>query len=368
MATRTFAAREALGEYEWDNQRKDWRRPFVDRAVLKELSERNTLNGLVRILYFMALLTAAAVATVLVARTSRWFAIPVLYGYYFLYGFWVAIAHELQHRTVFGRRAGWLNELFFYPIQTLMWNSPTYARVSHKLHHRYTMVRGYDPETDWPEVITTGWLRRHLARLIANMLVVGAIVDLAKDIRTQVVRAAGRQDWMIRDHCTPAERRAIRWESAGILAVHVAVAVGAIVFAVWELLAFITIAWQIGSAFERLWHDTKHIGRPRNVKDHRLNTRSVRVGWFIRSFFWGLDDHVDHHLYPAVPSRNLRKLHRILEPHLPEPERIFGCWAEMFEIAGEKDHDPTREYVSIAAVAPGGDARPAPNPEQEDAE
>ena len=81
------------------------------------------------------------------------------------------------------------------------------------------------------------------------------------------------------------------------------------------------------------------------MKDHRLNTRSVKVGWFVKTFFWGLDDHVDHHLYPAVPSRNLPKLLSILESQLPQPESVFGCWAEMFEIAREKSEDPNCEYV-----------------------
>jgi fatty acid desaturase len=360
MADRSFVRRDELAALEWDNQRKDWIRPPVDRDTLRELTERNTLNGLVRVLYFMVLLAGAAVGAVLVARGNAWLALPFVYVYFFLYGFWVAIAHELQHKTVFARSQEWLNEALFYLVQTLMWNSPTYARVSHKLHHRYTMVRGYDPETDWPEVITRTWLRRHVLGLVLRMLVVGAVYDLIRSVQLQVRRALGREDWMIRDHCTPAQKRAIRWESLMILVVHATIVVIAVVFRTWELLVFITIAWQIGSAFERLWHDTKHIARPYNVKDHRLNTRSVKVGWFIRSFFWGLDDHVDHHLYPAVPSRNLKKLHRILEPHLPEPDTVFGCWVEMFEIAKEKTSDPAREYL---AVRPSPVDSPAPSAE-----
>ncbi len=96
-----FAARDELAEFEWDNQRKDWKRPKIEREVLKKLSERSTINGLVRIAYFVLLLTASALATVFVARINVWLAIPVLYVYYFFYGFWVAIAHELQHKTVF---------------------------------------------------------------------------------------------------------------------------------------------------------------------------------------------------------------------------------------------------------------------------
>ena len=345
MESVRFATREEMAQFEWDNQRKDWRRPAVDRETLKALSERSTINGLLRVAYFVLLLAVSAVATVLVSRINPWLAIPVLYVYYFFYGFWVAIVHELQHKTVF--RSEWLNEVFLYVIQTIVWNSPTYARISHRLHHRYTMVRGVDPETDWPEVITTRWLRNFLLYLVLRILVVGALIELARSVWTQVARAAGRRDRMMREHCTGAEITAIRLESLGILLVHAAVFTMAFVFHAWWLLAFVGLAWHIGSPIEILWHATKHIGRPYNVNDHRLNTRSVKVSGFIKLIFWGLDDHVDHHLYPVVPSRNLPRLHRLIEKDLSDPDNVFGCWAEMFEISKEKDRDPRREFVSV---------------------
>ncbi len=347
MSSARYALRDQLSDFEWDNQRKDWKRPPVDRQVLKDLAARSTVNGLLRVGYFLLLLAAPLVATLYVSRINPWLAIPVLYVYYFLYGFWVAIGHELQHKTVFGESADGFSEIFFFIVQTIMWNSPTYARVSHKLHHRYTMVRGVDPETDWPEVITTKWLRRFLLRVILRILVVGAIVEWFRAAWTQIARAAGRRDRMMREHCTEQEVRAIRVESLGILLVHLAVIGVAVVFRAWPLLAFVTLAWQIGSPIEVLWHATKHIGRPYNVNDHRLNTRSIHVSWFIKMIFWGLDDHVDHHLYPVVPSKNLPKLHRILEKDLPDPDNIFGCWAEMFEISKAKDQDPRSEFVSV---------------------
>jgi fatty acid desaturase len=344
-----FATRDEMAGYEWDNQRKDWKRPTVDRDVLKALSARSTLNGLARIAYFVLLLAASAVATVYVSRINVWVAIPILYVYYFFYGFWVAIVHELQHKTVFSERAEWLNEVFLYLVQTIVWNSPTYARISHRLHHRYTMVREVDPETDWPEVITTRWLRNFLLSLVLRILVVGALIELVRSVKVQVERAAGRKDRMMREHCTEKDITAIRIESLAIVLVHAAVVAAAIVFHAWWLLAFVALAWHIGSPMEILWHATKHIGRPYNVNDHRLNTRSVKVSGFIKLIFWGLDDHVDHHLYPVVPSRNLPKLHRILKRDLPDPDNVFGCWVEMFEISREKDRDPRREFISVGA-------------------
>jgi fatty acid desaturase len=296
MPKARFVGRDELAGSEWDNQRKDWKRPGIDREVLRRLSERSTLNGLARIAWFVLLLAASAVAAVYVSRISPWLAMPVLYLYWFFYGFWVAIVHELQHGTVFAR-SRLSNGLPVFSCAGHV-EQPDHARISHRLHHRYTMVRGVDPETDWPEVITTRWLRGFLVSLVLRILVVGALFELYRSVRLQIERAAGRKDRMMRDHCSEQEVAAIRIESLAILLVHVAVAAAAIVFRRWELLAFVTLAWHVGSPMEILWHATKHIGRPYNVNDHRLNTRSVRVGWFIKSFFWGLDDHVDHHLYP----------------------------------------------------------------------
>jgi fatty acid desaturase len=351
MSTAAFVRRGELSGFEWDSQRKDWKRPSVDREMLKQLSARSTLDGALRVLWFMFLLAVPAVAAIYVSRINLWLTIPILYVYYFFYGFWVAIAHELQHKTVFAESADWFSEIFFFFVQTIIWNSPTYARVSHKLHHRYTMVRNVDPETDWPEVITSRWLRWFLTRLILRILVVGALVDYVLLAWMQLRRALGIKDRMMREQCTEKEIAAIRRESLAILLIHGAVAAAAIVFHVWPLLALFTVAWQIGSPIEVLWHATKHIARPYNVNDHRLNTRSIHVSWFIRTFFWGLDDHVDHHLYPVVPSRNLPKLHKILEKDLPVADNVFGCWAEMFEISHEKDRDPGTEFVATAGRA-----------------
>ncbi len=228
-----------------------------------------------------------------------------------------------------------------------MWNSPRYARISHRLHHRCTMVRGIDPETDWPEVITSRWLRNFFRIIILKILVVGAIPQLGRDVMVQIRRALGQKDRMMNGHCSEKDILVIRIESLAILLIHLAVVASAIRFRCWAPVLFFTIAWQIGAAIEQLWHSTEHIGRAYNVTDQRLSTRSVRVNPFIKMIFWGLDDHVDHHLFPGVPSRNLPKLHGIICKDLAEPGSMVDCWREMFAIAREKDMHPENEYVPV---------------------
>lgn len=342
-----FTAREKLSDYEWGPAQSFRKRVTLDREVIEKLAERSNLHGFLRMVLYVGAMGLVAWAAVAVSRYSPWLAIPLLYAYWFLYGFWVAVAHELQHKIVFAKSWERFSEFLYFWVQALLWNSPRYARSSHMLHHRCTMVRGMDPETDWPETITSAWLRRHLWNLISLILLVGVPRALYEAVKQQILRIAGRRDRMMREQCSEKDVRTIRIESAGILLFHLVVVALAVWFHRWEPILFITVAWQIGSAMESLWHSTEHIGRAYNVNDQRLATRSVRVSPLIRLIYGGLDDHVDHHLFPSVPSRNLPKLHRLLERSLPEPRSMIGCWKEMFAIAREKDVRPTSEYVPI---------------------
>jgi len=326
MKKYNFVTRKNMANSEWDNQKKNWIRPEIDKNVLKELSKRSTLNGLIRLLIFISFLMISISAVIYTAKINLWLAIPILYVYYFFYGFWVAPGHELQHKTVFGKKADWFSEIVFFIIQTLMWNSPRYARISHRLHHRYTMIRGVDPETDFPAVITTNWMRKLVGSKIFKVLLIGAVIDLLRSILIQINRIFGKKDKMMKEHCNENDIRAIRFESFFILVFHLAVISIALFTFHLELLLFITIAWQVGSPIEQFWHDTEHMGRPQNVNDHRINTRSIKVGPIVKLIFWGLDDHVEHHIFPAVPSRNLPKLHDALKDYLDEADNINECW------------------------------------------
>ncbi len=340
-----FTARNQLSEYEWETTESFKNRIPLDRELIQELSERSNLHGLLRMVFYVGALVLTVWAAVVVSHYSVWLAIPVLYAYWFLYGFWVAVAHEMQHKMVFARSWDKFGEFLYFFVQVIIWNSPRYARISHQLHHRYTMVRGIDPETDWPEVFTTAWVRKCLRNFILNILIVGIPFSLFQVVKIQIDRIAGKKDRMMRDHCSDKDCHRIRIESAGILLFHLAVVAGAVAARSWWPVLLFTIAWQVGGSIESLWHATEHIGRAYDMNDQRLVTRSVRVNPFIRLLYGGLDDHVDHHLYPTIPSRNLPKLHKLLHAELAAPRSMISCWKEMFAIAREKDVRPENEYV-----------------------
>jgi fatty acid desaturase len=170
-------------------------------------------------------------------------------------------------------------------------------------------------------------------------------VDLFRTIILKIKRIIGIKDQMMRDHCSDKDIASIRMESLVILLFHFAVIALAIIYKRWEPIVFITMAHFIGLPTESFWHFTEHIGCLYNTNDFRLSTRSIKVGWFIHLIYGGLDDHVDHHLYPVVPSRNLPRLHKLLKKDLPVTTNVLTCWKEMFAIAREKDKNPDHEYI-----------------------
>ena len=72
-----FTPRDILTAYEWDAGTKHWNRPELDREILKKLSERSTLNGLLRVGLFVFLLGGSAAAAIYTSRYSLLLAIPL---------------------------------------------------------------------------------------------------------------------------------------------------------------------------------------------------------------------------------------------------------------------------------------------------
>lgn len=344
-----FIPRSEMTKFEWDDVAQKWDRPPVDKAVLAELTKRRNAKSFGKLAFFLGLQAVAMFGFLYIQKQfGFWWSVPFLYCYWFVFGFWGALAHELQHKIVFTRNLDWFSEILFYIAQFLIWLSPTYSRSVHKIHHRYTMVKYRDFETKLHEHLTSGWLWWHFGLLIARILVVGAPVSIARDVKTLFVRAIGIQSEHMQHNFSEKERRMARWESAGILLFHSAVIIAAVWLQNWNLILLITLGWPVGGGFENLWHQTQHAGRSYDVNDQRVATRSVKVGPFIKMLYWGLDDHVEHHLFPAVPSCNLNGLKKAMGSYYIPPSRtMMDCWREMFAIARERDVRPDSEYLYL---------------------
>ncbi|MBT7066495.1 MAG: hypothetical protein HN919_09355, partial [Verrucomicrobia bacterium] len=225
-------------------------------------------------------------------------------------------------------------------------------RISHRIHHRYTMVKGVDPETEYPDPPTTRWLKRRLLRRLLDILFVGAILTALQSVWHLVRLAAGWQDKLMREQCAAKDVRVMRREAIAILLIQVAVIGGALWFRRWEPILFVSLATSVGGAMVGFYNDTQHIGLMYNTNDQRLSTRSVRCGPFVHLLFWGLDDHIEHHDFPSVPSRNLPRLRRLLNQEIPEAKSLVACWQEIFAIAREKEQHPDHVFAPPPIASP----------------
>lgn len=340
----TFVPRTELEDREWDDEARLWDRPKIDRETLQGLNQRSTSEGMVRLIVHAALIVASAWLTVLAWRYSIPLAVVPFLFYAFLVGFLNGIEHEMRHAIVFSRRLDGFSDTVYFLIHLLWKVGSRNQRVSHRIHHRYTMVRGVDPETAFPELITSRWVWKVLLGLIATVLALG-IPSFFKSLWDLFQRSRGRLDSKIKAHCDAGDLKFIRWESAVILVINVAAFAGLVWWQRWDLLLLLMLGPQVGQTIASFWWLTEHIGMMYNSNDQRLCTRGVKVTRFVKFLYGGLDEHVEHHLFPAVPSRNLTRLREALDYTIPDRQNVVRCWQEMLAIARHKEKQPGDEFV-----------------------
>jgi fatty acid desaturase len=264
--------------------------------------------------------------------------------YAFLVGFLNGIEHELRHKIVFSRQMNWFSETVYFLIHLLFKDGSRYQRVSHRIHHRFTMVFGVDPESDFPEVITTRWVWRLLLGILINVVTLG-IPSFFMGIWTLLKRISGKIHPMVLAQCSASEKRSIQIESLVILLINLAALGVLIVYQQWFLIALLMLGPRAGLAIVSFYFYTEHIGMMYNSRDQRMCTRGVRVSRLVRFFYGGLDEHVEHHLFPAVPSRNLTKLREAMSWKIPERKNVIQCWKEIAAIARHKETNPGDEIL-----------------------
>jgi Na+-transporting NADH:ubiquinone oxidoreductase subunit F len=79
-----------------------------------------------------------------------------------------------------------------------------------------------------------------------------------------------------------------------------------------------------------------------NVLDHRLNCRTVHMNFINRYFYWNMNYHVEHHMFPLVPYYHLPKLHELVKPDMPAPySSVWNAWREIVPTVLRQLADPS---------------------------
>ena len=95
-----------------------------------------------------------------------------------------------------------------------------------------------------------------------------------------------------------------------------------------------------------VWGLTQHMGLKEDSKDHRESTRSVRLNPIFSFIYWKMEYHIEHHMFPMVPSYNLPKLHEIIKDKLPKPQTLIEAYKEIIPAVIRKSKDPSY-YIQV---------------------
>jgi fatty acid desaturase len=295
----------------------EWYHTDIDRKTMKALMQRSDGPAIRDTAIWLGSMLTLAIAGILLWGT--WWAVPVFLAYGVLYGSasdsrW----HECGHGTAFKTR--WMNDVVYQIACFMIMRNPVTWRWSHARHHTDTVIVGRDPEI-------AVMRPPDLFRLVLNVF---GILDVGHAVIDMLRNAAGI--------ISPEEQSLIpemeRHKVIRVARIWLAIYAATIGLSIW--MGSILPLMLVG--LPRLygaWHMVmcgllQHGGLADDVIDHRLNSRSVLMNPVSRFIYWNMNYHVEHHMFPMVPYHALPRLHELIKPDLPAPNRsILDGYREM---------------------------------------
>ena len=320
----------------------DWYQCPIDKMVLSKLSEKNDWQPFLHIVGQLGFSTATGVFAFWAFHNLSWpWVVAAVYfhcSFYKFFGHGTG-GHELSHKTVFKTQA--LNEFFIRVVGFLTYFNYIWFRHSHVKHHQFTVHHEFDMEVELPQQYP--WYH-----------VIGAFTFSIRDFNRILPRlfrnAFGRRREVIlksfwEQRITPetkpeALKRLVNF-SRIIIGGHLALAVIFVATGHWILLFLVTFAPFIAMWFVVLTHLPQHKGMKPDVADWRQSTRTYLAGPIVQFFYWNMNYHVEHHMFPAVPYYNLPKLRKAIEDDLPIATKgLVATWIDMFKTFRRQKQDP----------------------------
>jgi fatty acid desaturase len=203
------------------------------------------------------------------------------------------LSHEGHHHLLF--RGGIANHATNILLCVPLLHSPSAYRVLHELHHRFLGGPG-DPDEyrNYTDSARARWMLQWVRLTIGTLVYMPLIPVVA---------------WRRADG---AARRRIALEYGGMTVVWVAIFAAVplqVLLQVW-LIPGVVVGY-ISAVRALAQHALTDAGDP------LLASRSVRSNRVVSFLLLHENYHLEHHLFPEVPSYNLPLLHRLLRPRLP---------------------------------------------------
>lgn len=223
-------------------------------------------------------------------------------GFWAFWG-WGGIGHEFFHRTFFKSRK--TNDLFFVACGVLTWSNYGFFGITHKRHHLKTLQDG-DPEDQSTKFIS----KRDIV-----MLTIFDAEGFVRRILILVKNAFGVIPSNNALAITSHEYRRVVQAARLILLLQglwLFIVLG--VAKIPEAIFLTTLAPWIfrlpNVALERL----QHLHGKRAHLSAFETTHTILLPRFLAWTYANMNYHVEHHLFPFVPSYHLPTIHRIIKP------------------------------------------------------
>ena len=297
-----------------------WYKPTIDKKILKELSKRSDIKGIIDIiLYFIALIFSGYLCFL---SWGSWWSVPalLLYGNIF-YCKAISIQHETNHETYFKSRR--LNK-FFYEITSFLGGFESVRwKWSHFHHHTYTIFTHeevYDYENNSPRPTEP-------IRFFLNFLPLGPLINIQKVMHFThfeiVKHSLGIISLVVKTTVPEKEVKKVINMSRIYVSLWLVIIVVSIYIQSWLPVIMIMLPPFYGNTILMICAMTQHAGLADNVKDHRKSTRTVIMNPFISFLYSNMEYHIEHHIFPKIPCHNLKKFHEVAKDQMPKPCKGF---------------------------------------------
>jgi fatty acid desaturase len=284
------------------------------RIAESGLLERRPIYYAVRMSVVAVMFAAAWIAFFVIG--SSWWQLVVAVFLGVAYSQVALLAHDVAHRQVFRtRRTSALVGRIMGNVGVGM--SFGWWVEKHTRHHNNPNHDDLDPDVQ-PELLIwatesalgrrglTGFVNRHQAGLFFPLLTL-----LSIDLRISSIKALRK----------PGMKQ--RGLEAGLLALHFVGYLTAlfVVLSPVQALAFFAVHHAVFGMYLGMTFAPNHKGMPHPTGDEDflrkqvLTSRNVTGGRLIDAALGGLNHQIEHHLFPAMPTPNLRKAHPIVKAY-----------------------------------------------------
>ena len=306
----------------------DWYQCPIAKDKMKQLLARRDWPGIRDTFLWFGGLIACGVAGFMLWGTL-WAIIP-----FALYGVIYASTsdsrwHESSHGTVF--KTDWMNNALYEVASFMVFRESTPWRWSHTRHHTDTIIVGRDPEIAVPRPAN-----------ITNMICAFFGFKSAwAELKKMFIHSTGKMTDAEKTYVPEDEWNAVYFKARIYLLIYASVIGLSIYFQSILPLMYIGLPVLYGSWLMPIYGLTQHTGLAEDVLDHRLNCRTVEMNFINRFFYWNMNYHIEHHMFPLVPYHALPELHKEMKDDCPKPyTSIWNAWKEIIPAVLKQAKDP----------------------------